>query len=203
MFVREDGIACFHEEGAISKIQDIIRGFDPVMVVELGTRYGGFTSFIIESTSDKVKIYTFDITHHEFRNFPKRVKFTCEDIASSPSPTITKLLETKSRKILYCDNGFAIKEVRMYAPLLRDGDMLGVHDWNKEIRQEDVEDVLLDFVPCEHGFFVLNEFSSRFWIKNPERQKGLNENEDTSIVRDVQPTGVHEEEPTSSSGEHK
>jgi hypothetical protein len=46
-----------------------------------------------------------------------------------------------NRTFIFCDGGNKIKEFHTYAPLLKSGDCIAVHDWGVEIGWEQIKDV--------------------------------------------------------------
>ena len=95
----------------------------------------------------------------------KRLSLHIANVLSKESKFIVDLLKRPVKKLLYCDNGNKIKEVHLYSKYLISGDMLGVHDWHKEIDYEDIKDCLVGFKPVEHEIFEEKGFSTRLWIK--------------------------------------
>jgi len=160
------GTFCQHEEQAIPEIVKIIKNFSPRLVIEFGTKYGGFTSILQSATSDETEIYSYDnIKRKTNDRFRKNVYFITADILSEPVQEIITLCKGGERKLLYCDNGNKIREFQLYALHLRMGDLLGVHDWGTEIFYDSVSDVLKDFTPRDHKIFEASGWKTRFWIK--------------------------------------
>ena len=59
---------------------------------------------------------------------------------------IKENMEQLDKTLIFCDGGNKIKEFAMYAPLLKSGDRIAVHDWNLEIAYPNIRAV------CEqHG----------------------------------------------------
>ena len=167
MFLTISGTPCYHEAEAIEPIMDIIREFDPDMVIELGTKNGGFTEFIHESTRGDVPIYSYDVLKMPMGfKFRQNVSFFVADILSSPLDDIICLCSNSKKKFLYCDNGNKIKEFKMYAKHLNSGDLLGVHDWGTEITYESVKEVLVNFKQHKHYIFEESGCKTRFFIKD-------------------------------------
>ena len=166
MFTNEYGIPTQHEIGAILDIQRIISNFSPELVIELGTKFGGFTCFLKECTSGDVPIYSFDnmVYDENLKSGGRLFIITC-DILYGANELISRLCMSDKRKLLYCDNGNKIAEVKAYASLLKEGDLLGVHDWGTEINYGDVEEIISLFTPLEHDVFESNRWKTRFWTR--------------------------------------
>lgn len=156
-----------HEAKAIPHIHRIVNTFNPELIIELGTSWGGVT-LILHECNLNAELHSYDIECPRKPNknmFNKNVHFHLKDIITDQLEELTMLCKAKERKVLYCDNGNKIKEIQMYAPFLNSGDLLGVHDWGKEIEYKDVIDVLNDFEPVEHELFEKNKWTTRFFIK--------------------------------------
>lgn len=166
VFLTKSRIPCYHEEESIKIIEYVVRFFNPELVIELGTKYAGFTMFLQEFTNDDVEIHTYDATYWgRVEIFRDNVYFYLEDILNKQQDGIHKLCKSKKRKLLYCDNGDKVKEVIAYAPSLNSGDLLGMHDWGIEISYVDVKEVLTEFKPYMNHYFERKGLSTRFWIR--------------------------------------
>ena len=165
-FLTENRTICRHEADAMEVIWDIISEFNPDLVIELGTFNGGFTEFLQAVTHNRAKIYSYDNISYPLKDvFNDNVTFVIADILSEPLEAIVELCKSKPRKLLYCDNGNKIRELKLYATYLNEDDLLGVHDWGKEIRYSDVEKVLINFTPHNHEIFEEKQLSTRFFTK--------------------------------------
>jgi len=160
-------VVVVHEAKAIPQIQRIVYNFNPELIIELGTSWGGIT-LVLHECNTKAKLHSYDINcprKPDKSLFNKNVHFHIKDILTTPSTEIIDLCRKDCKKILYCDNGKKIEEVKLYGSELNKGDMLGVHDWGKEIKYEDVEEVLVNFEPIEHDLFEKKKWSTRLWKK--------------------------------------
>ena len=75
---------------------------------------------------------------------------------TAPSPELAETLALPGRKLVLCDNGNKPTEFKMCAPRLQPGDVIGVHDWIRQLDMSLIEDALDGFVPfmweeCEYG----------------------------------------------------
>lgn len=147
-----NGIEVVHEVDALYKIIEITKKFKPELIIELGTSWGGMT-LLFHEIDRNIPIYSFDIKSPRNPNkslFNKNVKFVIEDIIggrqdlkkaekldkNNLSQKLIDLCKDKRKKLLYCDNGHKIYEVLYYGSQLNEGDMIGIHDWNKEISDD-------------------------------------------------------------------
>ncbi len=157
-----------HEKKSLKFIKKIIGYYNPEIIIELGTGHGGMTYLFHKTLPDSI-VYSFNIDQRHLQNekvFGENVIFYSEDLLKKPNETVINILKQNGTKFLYCDNGDKIKEVKYYSKYLNIGDILGVHDWNKEIFYDDVKDELSGFFPIKHDQFESLGFSSRFWIKD-------------------------------------
>ena len=164
MFHTKTGTPCFHEAEAISLIEEIISNFDPEVVVELGTKHGGFTEILQDITKDTTPIYSYD--HMELRKisgFRSNVYFIVSDILLNPQKDIEEICGSDKRVLLYCDNGNKTRELELYAKYLKKGDMLGVHDWGTEVFYDKVKDYLKSFTFIRRKEFKNSGWKTRFW----------------------------------------
>lgn len=147
-------ILASHEDESFSLIQKAVTDFGPDVIVEFGTGTGGLSLVLHECNRD-TPLYSYDnklmvkspkrgkrkgkkmtpamIAEVKEQAFNKNVHFIRANILTSPLQGITDMLESNQRVFLYSDNGDKAKEVRMYSPFLKKGDMLGVHDWGAGI----------------------------------------------------------------------
>jgi cephalosporin hydroxylase len=177
-------IKCVHEDDCFQIIGQIVDDFEPELIIELGFSWGGMTK-LFEDYS-KAEIHAFNKRCKRIPDeslFGKRVTFHWNDILSKQLDKLVELCKDSRKKILYCDNGDKIKEVYMYGQYLNKGDMIGAHDYPREIYEDynlllenikkkvtpkDVEKmnkVLEDFEPAYHDLFLKMNFSDRFWVK--------------------------------------
>jgi cephalosporin hydroxylase len=135
-----NGIPIGHNKADVDFLQSWMRLYNPQTIVELGTMWGGLTTALYDSIPSAA-IATFD--HDPSRPHNKFVKLYCRqdvdiwyrrlDLLSGANGEVTKYLGKPGRVFLYCDNGEKLYEMLLYAPYLKSGDMLGVHDWGIEI----------------------------------------------------------------------
>jgi len=144
-------------------LQELIRKERPAVIVELGTFMGGLTLALHEAAPE-TRLYTCDrlvategeyvTTHphgsHHYRRdwYGSSVVFCRADVLSETmAPELAEAFALPGRKLVLCDNGHKPTELRMYAPRLRRGDIIGVHDWPDEINAAAVEGSLDNYEP--------------------------------------------------------
>lgn len=159
-----------HEETSFDYIQDAVKLHQPELVIEFGSAYFGLTLLLHEASPNTI-LHTFDFRDGKewmgkakglvdasfmFRlcevAFNENVTFHVADLLSGEgNEFVLELLHQRKRTFLYCDNGDKPTEVELYAKHLRAGDILGVHDWPKEINSDipKVAKALEKFTPHE------------------------------------------------------
>jgi hypothetical protein len=161
-----------HEKQGLPIITEMLKVFKPELIIELGTGNGGFT-YVLHKAVECAELHTFDKKEGKSikRNlYNKNVYFHGKcDILSVCNVELVELCKSPKKKLLYCDNGRKVQEVKMYSKYLNVGDLLGMHDWPKEISYDDVADELKCFSPHEINVLMEeNKRSSRFWIKGEQ-----------------------------------
>lgn len=137
------GHHCQHRSDDFADIAAIISPHQPKIVVELGTDEGGFSGWLADLVLPwGGSVVTFDIKKKfktglllDFAN----LQFREADVLTAIHPSVRGALGSAAPALLYCDNGNKQREVELYAPLLRVGDILATHDYNTEIMAEWVE----------------------------------------------------------------
>lgn len=178
-------VRCVHEDGVFPYIGKIVEDFDPELIIETGHAWGGMT-LLFHDYAPKAEIHAFNLECPRKPNLSffntKKVHFHYKDILSKPLPILVNLFKDERKKFVYLDNGNKLREFLLYAVHLNIGDMVGVHDWPREIyteyvhppagkmmkrtTKEEVErfkKVLEDFEMLPYEFFEKNLWSSRFW----------------------------------------
>lgn len=65
--------------------------------------------------------------------------------------------------LFFCDNGDKKREMRHFAPMLRPGDIMGVHDWGVEFKEEDIKPIEGLVRPVMHTDAEAVGAVTRFW----------------------------------------
>lgn len=106
-------------------------------ILELGTWQGGMSSYLqTQATRRGMRFATIDVEP------PPRppIGFVCFDLTAPTARSVVRSLLPKPG-VLFCDNGDKPREVREFCRLLERGELLVVHDWDREIGDQDVEDL--------------------------------------------------------------
>jgi len=181
-----DGIVCCIEPEAIKDIENVLKEHNPELIIEFGTYRGGFTLYL-SKWFPEVPIYTIDIIHlltNEVSSiFRKRdnVSFLITQRLFKKEFLISFLLAMPIKKFLFIDNGCKADETKLYAQMLRPGDLLGIHDWPSEVNYQNVDSVLEGFNEhpinkifeqpgySETRFFIRKSYKGRQKLPNIEK----------------------------------
>lgn len=155
------------EKQAKSLVQEILKEYNPEMIVEFGTNQGGCT-LLFHETLPNARILSYDIIDNVEKRylFNNNVIFKNEDILANELPRIANFLTKKpeKRKFLWCDNGKKTEEINKYSKYLSKGDLLGVHDYGKEVKYNDIrKSIVGKFKPVYHKEMKDINTSIRFW----------------------------------------
>ena len=117
-------------------------------IIEFGTMRGGLSYYFSLFCEERgAEFFTFDNA-----DFPKpdrvRNDFYNEDIFKNIND-IRDLIQRDGVTILFCDNGFKRKEIKIFSKFLKKGDILAVHDWMTEVFPIDVPEGLEPIVEGE------------------------------------------------------
>jgi len=137
--------------------------FKPDLIIELGTYLGALTHFL----SLHGKVWTIDNMNRKFKKY-SNVTYQIGDVFSSTiRDNIIQLIQNNKQVFFFCDNGNKIKEFQLYAPLLKKGDIIFVHDWGNEIITTDIYETILDekLTPYLHELSIKYNSLLRGWIK--------------------------------------
>lgn len=149
--------------------------------IELGTDAGGFAALLAHTLAEwGGRVVTFDRERKFFDALLttyRNLEFVQTDILSvhgydrGPRLSYLQHLVASDAVLLYCDNGNKVREIELYAPLLRTGSMLATHDYGSEVPAAWCEEFVarLGFMQVGHARMetLRNEWypepMTRFW----------------------------------------
>ena len=127
-------------------------------IVELGSGMGGFSFYLFLQAKKRVSQFdTWDIApvHVATTKLGKDFGFDkcCHtgDVLNDETiiEVIQSIISKPGKTLLFCDNGHKPMEVNLYAPHLKVGDYLAVHDWEHEIFPHHFDHLSLKEFPIE------------------------------------------------------
>lgn len=129
-------------------------------VIEFGARDGGLSLFLanMAAVTEQFLFHTFELykendwynrekggVGHWFDKMETQTDFIKSfslSVFSDEAQEIVKSNISKYKTLLFCDNGDKPREFNMYAPLIKSGDHILVHDWETGIFQNQIQDTI-------------------------------------------------------------
>lgn len=163
LMVKPHGIFCAHWWNEVGCLLNVIHDFDVRFFVEIGLLDGGLAAMLWP-----VAKFDPDFCYYGIDLNPQNVDERLMRVAQSPgnfvidqkkmnawSPEVVEhirndvAIHKERRAMIYCDGGDKPREANLYWPILRSGDLLGVHDYSDdpmakgpEVYPKDVADLL-------------------------------------------------------------
>jgi len=135
---------------AVRMWEIILSSLDFARLIELGTGRGNLSLFFaLYCVSRSRAFHTFDNAKRWVEDpTTSRVDlewcFTEVNVFSRMGSDIVKgHLQREGQAVLFCDNGHKTKEVKWFAPHMKAGDVIAIHDWGTECKFKDVSETLL------------------------------------------------------------
>lgn len=176
-----NGTITLIEGSFLPDFEEVVKEFQPQMIVELGFGRGGLTKHFVDWCPE-IPIFAFD--QYYFISRQDALFFAESDVTLiitsqmfDDNNVLPALLSLPLRKFLFCDNGSKKEEMRFFSGYLRPGDLIGVHDWGEDIEWVDIEDSmgLFEAHPINKKIYNTPGLSCcRFWIKRHAIKKNLN-----------------------------
>lgn len=165
LMVKPHGIFMAHWWNEVGHLLNIIHDFGLGVFVEIGLLDGGLASMILSEVEYSGHLKYWGIDLHAKTYVARAVQWKAEFLTKSghsafiwesnawSQQTVEDLSRAihryNDRKMIYCDGGDKAKEAHLYWPILRPGDLLGLHDYSDdpnakgpEVFPKDVEDLL-------------------------------------------------------------
>lgn len=140
----------FIEPSGIEPILKVISDYNPQLIVEMGTFFGGLIKYIV-SRFPKIPVFTFDawwlISPEDAKIFRENNVTVIIGNAYKNNLIIPYLLQLPVKKFFFADGGCKITDFKEFAGHLRAGDLLGVHDWTNGKYGTEIEPLLWNFDP--------------------------------------------------------
>ena len=139
-------------------------------IVEIGTKHGGLSNYLACQAIQRQQYFaTFDIDMFKYNRLSSHVglvnNFIQGDVFSQDGKELKELMQTilVHPLILFCDGGQKEREFQMFVPELEAGDIVGVHDWNREFWPRSVEPVKDMVEPIMWAECEALDSWTRFW----------------------------------------
>ena len=173
------GLLCHHWNDELPLVANVLSAVRPMLVVEIGTMYGGFAAFLADAvkpwggrvvTVDRVIYPGLEAALADREN----LCFVRADVNSGFAVDLIRTLmqecsDRDERTCLYADAQPGREEFFSLGHL---ADLAGVHDYGTEVEPERLEDWATEYrrLPYRHGAFEALQdakggyFVSRFWV---------------------------------------
>jgi len=143
------GGACDQTFAAFFMWEKILNDNKFARIIELGTGRGHTSiMFLLYVISRDGEFYTFDDSTVK-NDTPLKEYLNLASHATKANifnPEITRKIKSiinhRGQTILFCDCGDKVHEFRTFAPVMKKGDIIAVHDWGRAIKTEWVNDVI-------------------------------------------------------------
>lgn len=140
MFVEPHGIQLLHWWNEVGCLLKTVRAYKVKLFVEIGMFHGALSRILLDQCLDNPQFRYLGIEQDRDHIDDKVIRL-CDQtsqaeilIADAHSPETVEIVRSKiqaadSPALIYCDGGDKILEAKLYWPLIRKGDLFGVHDY--------------------------------------------------------------------------
>jgi len=138
------GIRAYQDWDDLKHWETFFNGHRLGSLIELGTGAGAMSAYLFMQCELRGVWFaaTFD---HRLPLAPlhrMRIPFIRGDVLGDPAIVESAILASHEQSdaplVIFCDNGNKPQEVELYAPMLRAGDYIAVHDWGTEFLEGDI-----------------------------------------------------------------
>lgn len=158
-FANPHGIYLAHWWNEIGRLLNVIDQFKVEFFVEIGMLHGGLSAILLSSVEYRTELSYLGIELDSVY-VDARVRATVASLGPRASildadawknTTVLKVSDTlrqRGRTLIYCDGGDKPRELHLYWPILRPGDLIACHDYSerddvtREVTPDDVRDLL-------------------------------------------------------------
>jgi hypothetical protein len=127
-------------------LPNFLNNTKPKNIVEIGTAVGGLTHLLSDLCPDS-KIITIETKNFYHYNFKENVTSIISDSNSTDliNDIMIPFIQKNGTTIVFCDGGNKVIDFSNYAPLIKNGDYICVHDY------------------CQTKEIFLNEYYGKIW----------------------------------------
>lgn len=176
------GIRFVQSYEAIRLFEVIFEKFRPARLIELGTGDGGLSSYLkMLCINYGSKFYTYDVKDYREQSpetkLQKLIQLSeSQFVANIFEEETIKSISEKTKKngcsFIYCDDGNKVREFKTYSKFLKNGDIIGVHDWQVEIHAENKDDIRThNLIPIFDDLREEYFICQKFFVKSAGRRK--------------------------------
>lgn len=173
------GTTCWQHPKVGDKLEILFKKTKPMQILEIGTANGGLTE-LIRDLLDKLSLFdtalrTYDVNPDHIRTRlldrieqGANIDFRLKNLFNYPYSEIveveevTDFIHRPGTTIVMCDGGSKKNEFRMFAPLLKRGDIIMAHDYapNKEYFEKNIRNKIWNWheIEDEHINDSCNEY---------------------------------------------
>lgn len=166
-----------HSYISIYVLENVLNNLKPERIVELGTGWGGITSFFaVWAVANNKQLLSIDrrcqlkeTSYRLLSYLESNATFYWGNVFGSDLLEYVKKWVNGKKCLIYCDNGNKLKEIETYSPILPIGSIIGCHDYRLVARDPKSKDILeKENLNPLLSKKQLKDLSSRqqFWIKN-------------------------------------
>jgi len=150
---------------ALFAFERIFQEYKPDIIIEIGTYLGALTHFF---SLHCLNVYSYDNLNRKIKKY-SNINYIVKDVFDTQTITeISNLISSLNKKILlFCDGGNKAKEFNIYAPYIKKGDLIFVHDWTLAIKIDDIKETInkYNLKPYKHKFCNDWKTYMRGWSK--------------------------------------
>jgi cephalosporin hydroxylase len=160
------GVEHQQTEPAFDVLKKIIVENSVSQIIEIGTGMGGCTVFL----SELAPILTYDIVDRTKKQLTNiyRIDFRIQDVFDvHVMSAIVDTINRSKTTFLMCDGEAKAKEIKIFAPLLKPGDLVFCHDWEDQFGWDDVKETVGtdEYEPVEKELCDTNKTNLQGWRK--------------------------------------
>lgn len=124
----------------LGAILSIIQAEDVRFVFEVGVHRGGLAGVLMNIIHPKLQYAGVEINSALIDEYLPKGNWRIGDAWSEEIVNWVRemLGRTEGRAFILCDGGNKVKDLETYVPLLRNGDLIGAHDYLVEIKPDDL-----------------------------------------------------------------
>lgn len=131
------GVRCQQNIHAFTAFRAFFQAETFPLIIELGSGSGAFTQFLAAETAAQVFSWNLHVPNWPPR---ERLEYRKGDVFSlNVAYEVAQLVAASERALILCDDGNKPAEFAKYAPLLRPGDVIMVHDYASSREQFDAD----------------------------------------------------------------